>query len=397
MKVKILFLFFVFSLGITSSLDFRINATLNDNFASLILETNSSSSSDLDSNDVIFISPPNNYSVLYSNVSGDRLVVDSWNPISNTSREIYLVYSADSNNGGNVTLTWDSTLIDSYLTLTLYEIKNSMVSSSWISMASQNNHTIEYQGEVEFKIVTSYSAPVSPEENGGSTGGGSTVPISFQVSETSLEAGYTRGMKREDSLKLNVANSNHTLTLIDILNDSIKIRVQSEPKEYILNLNEPLKVDVNEDNIYDLEVIYTKKISSYYAQISVKSINESYTSGEIPQDETLSETPEDSSGEISLPKWVYYIIYTIVFILIMGLAVFIFLKIKRDKESLEEKKTKLKSIILNSKNDLKNGKKKQAIENYKTARNYYYSSKLNNQDEDKELFNSLADLAKKLA
>lgn len=89
-----------------TDLNLRINTSLNsvESNAYFITKTSSSYLDGLDGYDSVVISPPSNYSQLYSTVSSN-LMVDAWNNAT-TSRTINLTYSVDASQTGNLNLTW---------------------------------------------------------------------------------------------------------------------------------------------------------------------------------------------------------------------------------------------------------------------------------------------------
>lgn len=89
-----------------SVLNLRINSSLDsvDSNAYFITKTSSSYLDGLDGYDAVVLSPPSNYSQLYSTVSSN-LMVDAWNDAT-TSRIINLTYTVDSAQTGNLNLTW---------------------------------------------------------------------------------------------------------------------------------------------------------------------------------------------------------------------------------------------------------------------------------------------------
>ncbi|RLE47552.1 hypothetical protein DRJ25_02075, partial [Candidatus Woesearchaeota archaeon] len=101
------------------------------------------------------------------------------------------------------------------------------------------------------------TAPPSHHTSGG--GGGGAARNAYAIAaEFDLDIlKKTRiSLKSIDVVKFNVNNEEHSLQLLKILlaDDSVVIKVSSVPKEYVLSLMQPKKIDVDGDGINDLSL-----------------------------------------------------------------------------------------------------------------------------------------------
>ena len=138
-----------------------------------------------------------------------------------------------------------------------------------------------------------------------STSGGGIA--SFSISDSSFVNGITRNLGKGSSLKFNVNNQTHNLTVNNVSNSSINITVQSFPQVFIMKVGDILNVDVNNDSIKDLEVSYLKyytnlvslKIKSIYLPYEV-AVVKNETKNESPYEigNVVPETPQETTSRL---------------------------------------------------------------------------------------------------
>ena len=73
---------------------------------------------------------------------------------------------------------------------------------------------------------------------------------------------------------------NHTLTVIEVGNNSAKINISSHPIELELRVNEEKEVDLNDDNINDLAVKLDEIKNGIFAKFSLRTLIEVEKPGE---------------------------------------------------------------------------------------------------------------------
>jgi hypothetical protein len=135
-----------------------------------------------------------------------------------------------------------------------------------------------------------------------SSGGGessstlTTTPKIYPITETQIKQGIQQKLKKEESINFKIKSQTHKLILNKIDTDKIEITLQSEPINLTVYINSPLKLNLNNDETFDLELILTS-IENNQANIFIKEINETIPTKHILP--TINET-ENKSQEIKL-------------------------------------------------------------------------------------------------
>jgi hypothetical protein len=183
--ISIAILTFAFSCFtiIDASLTLKLYAQFDDLNSKFITTTSSYSNTGIDSEDVLFAAPPGNYSKLYSTVSGNELMVDSWNS-SSLSREILLSFDAVPTAGaGYVHFTWNFGDGDDYDALLLHCQDGAVCGDESTRTDLESVYEVSYfinSDETNyFKLIINYNPPVVPVDNpttGGGGGGADPTP-----------------------------------------------------------------------------------------------------------------------------------------------------------------------------------------------------------------------------
>lgn len=148
-----------------SALNLRINSSLDsvDSNAYFITKTSSSYLDGLDGFDAVVLSPPSNYSQLYSTVSSN-LMVDAWNNAT-TSRAINLTYATDGAQTGNLNLTWSHSNPEYGIVLNDYGYDaNRRILNSSVNLFSVSSYLINgFNGTNRYLslLVTKYSSTIN--------------------------------------------------------------------------------------------------------------------------------------------------------------------------------------------------------------------------------------------
>ncbi len=165
---------------------------------------------------------------------------------------------------------------------------------------------------------SSSSSSSSGGGSGGSGGGGAAQKI-YLIGE--LSSAQLVEVSNNEKIKFNVSSIEHTLTINNITETSVRITIESKKQTFVLNLGDEIKVDLDEDNNADISVklksinIITKKASIILEKIS----------GGVP-DKPLEETEEGQGadkkeGGLGKSKgtnkflWVVIIIFVIIAII----------------------------------------------------------------------------------
>jgi len=140
------------------------------------------------------------------------------------------------------------------------------------------------------------------------------------IEEKQLNLAY----KSEVSLK--IKNNNHKLVIEEIGNDSATISIFSEKQTKQLSVGEEWKVNLDNDNYYDLSVKLNSVLNGI-VNLSIKSIQEQINEDEINNIE--EETPyESQDGKIELLN----VIDLILIVLLLIVLILIFYKVVKRKK-----------------------------------------------------------------
>ncbi len=193
--------------------------------------------------------------------------------------------------------------------ITLNEGLNTLIVWANDSVGNVNNTSVTF----------TIKLPDPPKTSSKSSYSG---PLNISVSDSSVTNGYTRVLRKDDSFKFNILNESHLLTLDEVLTDSIRVTVRSEPKEYEIKINETQKIDFDEDGYYDLEIGFSKAgIVNYSAYVYLKAIDEEY------ELEVVEESPEDVvESEDSLnSSWSWApVLWSVLVVILVVAAVYFF-------------------------------------------------------------------------
>jgi len=277
------------------------NITLNEGLNTLIVWANDS------------VGNVNNTSVTFTvdTIPPEITIISPENKTYNTS-EILLNISVDDNSGEIWYSLDDGENNDTYNSadnITLNEGLNTLIVWANDSVGNVNNTSVTF----------TIKLPDPPKTSSKSSYSG---PLNISVSDSSVTNGYTRVLRKDDSFKFNILNESHLLTLDEVLTDSIRVTVRSEPKEYEIKINETQKIDFDEDGYYDLEIGFSKAgIVNYSAYVYLKAIDEEY------ELEVVEESPEDVvESEDSLnSSWSWApVLWSVLVVILVVAAVYFF-------------------------------------------------------------------------
>ena len=221
-------------------------------------------------------------------------------------------------------------------TLTLYNLSftNPRVLIDGAVCPSSICTEVSYTGNNFTFTVTQFSA-YSAEETPATTtttttttqetaGGGYPT---FYPAREQLEKGYEKTLRKNWKIKFSFDNQNHTIKLDDIINDTAIITVESKLQPFNLTINETKKLDLNDNNYYDLS-IKLKNISNYEANFIIKLVHE-----EIPLEEAMRKEEEKEEkievDEEEKIKWWLWLVLGVVILIIATLAYYFIYKKKR--------------------------------------------------------------------
>lgn len=151
-----------------------------------------------------------------------------------------------------------------------------------------------------------------------SCGGAGTSTPSFWtntyiVPEEELEQGYTKELAVKNRVRVRIGTEDHHVGIKSLTETQATIEVSSDPVEVVLDIGEDTKVDVTDDDFYDIYVILNG-ISNNKADITVQKIYE-----EIPEEELEG---AEGEGEGAAPTegrnltWLWILIAVVILIAI---------------------------------------------------------------------------------
>ena len=218
---------------------------------------------------------------------------------------------------GDTSFTICNLTASSYYSLSVDSGSNGTVSTN-----SNGCLTYEYTGSWsshDFSLVFDSVIPVEREEetNTGSSGG---IPT-FNPTEEQLEEGYEHYFYKGWKVSLTIQNISYLLEIKDILEDRVNFSIIG--KEHIIFSNETKKINLNEDEYYDL-LIVLESIIGNKANLLFKEIHE-----EIPAEE--QEEQEEKSKIEDESKWWIWLIFGALGILILLQIIFYFKKLRKRK------------------------------------------------------------------
>ncbi|MEK6907294.1 MAG: hypothetical protein AABW45_02090, partial [Nanoarchaeota archaeon] len=141
---------------------------------------------------------------------------------------------------------------------------------------SASSHSIS----VTYTVPASSSTSTTSGSGTSKAGGGVSVE-SLPVNEFTENVISTSLLAVGESYKFTLdKKENHTLTVIEVGNNSAKINISSHPIELELRVNEEKEVDLNDDNINDLAVKLDEIKNGVFAKFSLRTLIEVEKPGE---------------------------------------------------------------------------------------------------------------------
>jgi len=95
----------------------------------------------------------------------------------------------------------------------------------------------------------------------------------YVISDEDFEMGARKDMKEGDSMKFKHGGEYHLLEVDSISSSSVKVTISSDPITVTINKGSLDKVDIDNNNVYDIEVTYVEYVNNL-ARILIKQINE---------------------------------------------------------------------------------------------------------------------------
>jgi len=179
-----------------------------------------------------------------------------------------------------------------------YQIFAKDISGEWFNSALRS-----------FMIKWTVASAATEEISSGSR--------SFNPSNKTLESGYNASIKENDKINFKFDDEKKTILILKVSLNEIKFSIDG--KNYSVQENETIKIDLNSDGYYDLQIFARDIYSTKYAKLEVKLINE-----KIPAEEKSSaeETQVENVPAEKKTNYKWIIAGIAILILAVGLKIF---------------------------------------------------------------------------
>jgi hypothetical protein len=282
------------------------------------------------------ITPPNNIT-LNSPTSGSTVAASSviFNITLNENGTV--MFSLD-NGLNNVTMTGDQGFFGTNFNYTNSSIVDQVgyILSVFVNDTSGNRN---YSTNITFNVDNPAGAD-STDSTSSSGGGSVSNPTVIKVTDADIAAGATRILSSAKILKFNAGSKEvveHSIkvTKVDKTAKTVTIELKSETIEVVVKEGESIKVDLDDDKIYDLLVEVLSITSTSFAELKLTTISEEVPAddeGPVEGGETVTITDDVAEDDEGLGFGV--LLGSIIVIIVIIVAVIIFL---RSKSSVAKK------------------------------------------------------------
>ncbi len=203
------------------------------------------------------------------------------------------------------------------------------IAATGLSCGTEYSYTIDCAdlAGVNGTSTASYSTTVCSSGSSSSGGGGSSSAWTntFTIHESKLESGYTRQLGSKQRIKFKVDGTYHSLGVTGLTSKTATIEVSSEKQTLILSPGQTEKIEVTDDNYYDLSVTLNE-IKSNKADFTVLLIHEYFETPSLaPEDEeVVASTAADEEAAAEKEKswaWLWILIAVLVVIVVIWIIV----------------------------------------------------------------------------
>jgi len=142
-------------------------------------------------------------------------------------------------------------------------------------------------------------------------GGGGYPTYKPTQEQLQSKEGYEKTLRKKWKIQFESDNETHTIKLDKIINKTVIITISSEPVTFNLTVNETKKLNLGDDNYYDLQ-IFLEDVNYYEADLVVKLIHEEILAEEKRLEEKIEEKIKWWSWPIILVSIVLIVIIIII-------------------------------------------------------------------------------------
>lgn len=293
-----------------------------------------------------------NRTIIYDRTTPVVTLVSPINADENYAGTISFEYNITEINPSNCSLIISSTVqttstsINSSTTNTLSKSLSAGTYYWNISCTDRASNT----GKSSTRLLTIINQE-TPSGGGSSGGGGGgadpNAPKTYYLLDSQMLTGVTKAMKVNDKMKFNLSdNQTHTLTIIEVNANSTAVRIESEPVEVIIKIGELKKVNINNDGLYDLEILLNSvqnsqaniTLTKTQERIPVKYLAMNNTEEKINSTEEKETEDSEEKNVFPLVPLLIIAIVIIAIILLVISGIKIFHSLKKEKLDYNERR-----------------------------------------------------------
>ena len=208
-------------LGAASGVNLKITGTIGDYTDDVRLRTDSSSTINLDSYDMLERTSPSGGASFYSLITGGSLAIDSWDEADRNDIELY--YDVPSGVSGNVVFSWNDISGSTYTS-------SMTISGEVINMVSDSDNAYTYSatdGESIYIVIdigtpASPTTPTTTAPSGGGGGGGGAAPTTVTQPPINIIYGLTPNKLLFD-VEMVISDEFHSIFEGDKMQSSINL------------------------------------------------------------------------------------------------------------------------------------------------------------------------------
>lgn len=136
----------------------------------------------------------------------------------------------------------------------------------------------------------------------------------FTPTQEEIIEGYERSLYKKWKIRFEFDNESYIIKLDEVINGTAIITVSSKAITFNLTINQTKKINLNDDEFFDLE-IFLEDIKGYKTNLIVKFIREEILEEIDEQEEKTEKKQEEKTGKI---KWIFLIfVVFLIFLLII--------------------------------------------------------------------------------
>lgn len=268
----------------------------------------------------------NNFTVTYDSTNPVISLNSPADSLSTTSTSIEFEFSVTETNIANCSLILDDSVIVTNSSVT--QVQNSFTQSlntgtyAW-KINCEDLAGNEINSSSRSLTITSSSGnnPGSgPSSSPSSAPAATPTTLEYDLSASELKQGVRKVLSKDDSLNFELKNESHNLSITRVLPDSVELVIYSEPITVNLVVGEHKKLNLNNDEFYDL-FVQLNSITFPEANLTIQEIHEEISVYTVLDEDTTPQEIKWFTGDKII--WLIVIV-AVILIVFVG---YLFLKI----------------------------------------------------------------------